>query len=155
MLCLFRQIFSVEKGFFYFFGWAAGRGRSKRGKNGGTKPKRECISSPFSAKDKGEGYTKPTHRTYQETEACVMLQTKPRSGTVTAVIAGELDHFAAPQIRRMLDEVGADLGREPVSHAVNLIGCHSADIAGRPRAPASPGGCLLTSKPIIGRPKMM
>lgn len=34
-----------------------------------------------------------------------MQQAKPRNGSVTVVIAGELDHFAAPQIRRKLDEM--------------------------------------------------
>ena len=37
-----------------------------------------------------------------------MLQYKPFGEAVTVVIAGELDHFAAPQIRRMLDEVICD-----------------------------------------------
>ena len=37
-----------------------------------------------------------------------MLQYKPFGETVTVVIAGELDHFAAPQIRRMLDDVIRD-----------------------------------------------
>ncbi len=38
-----------------------------------------------------------------------MLQYKPPCERVTVVIAGELDHFAAPQIRSMLD----DLIRDP------------------------------------------
>ena len=37
-----------------------------------------------------------------------MQQAKPRNGSVTVVIAGELDHFAAPQIRRKLDEMLQD-----------------------------------------------
>ncbi|MBR5547877.1 MAG: anti-sigma factor antagonist [Clostridia bacterium] len=37
-----------------------------------------------------------------------MLQYKPFGDAVTVVIAGELDHFAAPQIRRMLDDVIRD-----------------------------------------------
>lgn len=37
-----------------------------------------------------------------------MQQAKPRNGAVTVVIAGELDHFAAPQIRRKLDEMLQD-----------------------------------------------
>lgn len=37
-----------------------------------------------------------------------MLQTKPRRAATTVVIAGELDHFAAPQIRRMLDDLLLD-----------------------------------------------
>ena len=37
-----------------------------------------------------------------------MLQYKPLGQQATVVIAGELDHFAAPQIRRMLDEVLED-----------------------------------------------
>ena len=35
-----------------------------------------------------------------------MLQYKPLGRQATVVIAGELDHFAAPQIRRMLEAVG-------------------------------------------------
>ena len=34
-----------------------------------------------------------------------MLHAKPLRDAVTVVIAGELDHFAAPQIRRQLDEI--------------------------------------------------
>ena len=34
-----------------------------------------------------------------------MLQAKPLREAATVVIAGELDHCAAPQIRRMLDEI--------------------------------------------------
>ena len=34
-----------------------------------------------------------------------MLGAKPLGSAVTVVIAGELDHFAAPQIRRRLDEL--------------------------------------------------
>ena len=37
-----------------------------------------------------------------------MLQYKPLGESVTVVIAGELDHCAAPQIRRMLDDLIAD-----------------------------------------------
>lgn len=37
-----------------------------------------------------------------------MLQYKPLGRMTTVVIAGELDHFAAPQIRRMLDDVLED-----------------------------------------------
>lgn len=37
-----------------------------------------------------------------------MLQYKPLGRQATVVIAGELDHFAAPQIRRMLDDVLKD-----------------------------------------------
>lgn len=39
-----------------------------------------------------------------------MLKTKPHTKGATVVIAGELDHFAAPQIRRMLDELLLDPG---------------------------------------------
>ena len=39
-----------------------------------------------------------------------MLQYKPYGEAVTVVIAGELDHFAAPQIRRMLEAVGHSVG---------------------------------------------
>ena len=44
-----------------------------------------------------------------------MLQTKPVGERVTVVIAGELDHCAAPQIRRMLDDLLTD---EAVTHLV-------------------------------------
>ena len=37
-----------------------------------------------------------------------MLQSKPVGQSMTVVIAGELDHCAAPQIRRMLDELLED-----------------------------------------------
>ena len=37
-----------------------------------------------------------------------MLQAKPRRAATTVTIAGELDHFAAPQVRQMLDELLAD-----------------------------------------------
>lgn len=37
-----------------------------------------------------------------------MLQWKPLDERVTVVIAGELDHYAAPQIRAMLDDVLRD-----------------------------------------------
>jgi len=37
-----------------------------------------------------------------------MLQWKEPQGSVTVVVAGELDHFAAPQIRAMLDDVLSD-----------------------------------------------
>ena len=37
-----------------------------------------------------------------------MLEWKTPSCEATVVIAGELDHFAAPQIRRMLDDVLED-----------------------------------------------
>ena len=44
-----------------------------------------------------------------------MLQWKEPQGSVTVVVAGELDHFAAPQIRAMLD----DLLQDPmVTHLV-------------------------------------
>lgn len=42
-----------------------------------------------------------------------MLQWKETGRSVTVVVAGELDHFAAPQIRAMLDDVLAD---EDVMH---------------------------------------
>ena len=34
-----------------------------------------------------------------------MLQYKPLGEALTVVIAGELDHYAAPQIRHMLDDL--------------------------------------------------
>ena len=44
-----------------------------------------------------------------------MLGAKPLGNAVTVVIAGELDHFAAPQIRRRLDELLED---QTVTHLV-------------------------------------
>ena len=44
-----------------------------------------------------------------------MLGAKPLGSAVTVVIAGELDHFAAPQIRRRLDELLED---QTVTHLV-------------------------------------
>ena len=37
-----------------------------------------------------------------------MLSSRPLDEAVTVVVAGELDHCAAPQVRRMLDELLAD-----------------------------------------------
>ena len=75
-----------------------------------------------------------------------MLQIKPRSGTVTAVIAGELDHFAAPQIRCMLDELLMD---PTITHLVldleNLTFMDSSGIGvllGRLRLLSARGGTL-------------
>ena len=44
-----------------------------------------------------------------------MLGAKPLGSAVTVVIAGELDHFAAPQIRRRLDELLED---QTITHLV-------------------------------------
>ncbi len=75
-----------------------------------------------------------------------MLQAKTRSGAVTVVIAGELDHFAAPQIRRMLDELLMDPG---VTHLTldleNLTFMDSSGIGvllGRLKLLSSRGGTL-------------
>ena len=59
-----------------------------------------------------------------------MLGAKPLGSAVTVVIAGELDHFAAPQIRRRLDELLED---QTVTHLVldleNLTFMDSSGIA--------------------------
>ena len=75
-----------------------------------------------------------------------MLQYKPLGERVTVVIAGELDHCAAPQIRRMLDEVIED---PRVMHLVldleNLTFMDSSGIGvllGRLRMLQSRGGNL-------------
>ena len=39
-----------------------------------------------------------------------MVQANPLYGMVTVVVAGELDHCTAPQIRRQLDEILEDPG---------------------------------------------
>lgn len=75
-----------------------------------------------------------------------MLQYEPLGRSVTVVIAGELDHCAAPQIRRMLDEVLLD---PHVMHMVldleNLTFMDSSGIGvllGRLRLLQSRGGSL-------------
>lgn len=75
-----------------------------------------------------------------------MLQFEPLGETLTVVIAGELDHCAAPQIRRMLD----DLIRDPAVTDVvldleNLTFMDSSGIGvllGRLRILQSRGGTL-------------
>lgn len=75
-----------------------------------------------------------------------MLQAKPLRDAVTVVIAGELDHFAAPQIRRQLDEI---VDNPSVVHLVldleNLTFMDSSGIGvllGRLRALQARGGTL-------------
>lgn len=75
-----------------------------------------------------------------------MLQYEPIGRSVTVVIAGELDHCAAPQIRRVLDEVLLD---PQVIHMVldleNLTFMDSSGIGvllGRLRLLQSRGGSL-------------
>lgn len=75
-----------------------------------------------------------------------MLKAKPLRDTVTVVIAGELDHFAAPQIRRRLDEMLED---PTVLHLVldleNLTFMDSSGIGvllGRLRTLQARGGSL-------------
>ena len=75
-----------------------------------------------------------------------MLQWKPPLRRATVVIAGELDHYAAPQIRRMLDEV---LDDESTTHLTldleNLTFMDSSGIGvllGRLRILHSRGGTL-------------
>lgn len=75
-----------------------------------------------------------------------MLQYKPLGEALTVVIAGELDHYAAPQIRHMLD----DLLRDPsvtdlVLDLENLTFMDSSGIGvllGRLRILQSRGGTL-------------
>ena len=75
-----------------------------------------------------------------------MLGAKPLGNAVTVVIAGELDHFAAAQIRGRLDEL---LDDQTVTHLVldleNLTFMDSSGIGmllGRLRALQSRGGSL-------------
>ena len=75
-----------------------------------------------------------------------MLQTKPVGERVTVVIAGELDHCAAPQIRRMLDDLLMD---PAVTHLVldleNLTFMDSSGIGvllGRLRQLQERGGAM-------------
>ncbi len=75
-----------------------------------------------------------------------MLKAKPLRDAVTVVIAGELDHFAAPQIRRRLDEM---LDDPTVTHLVldleNLTFMDSSGIGvllGRLRILQARGGTL-------------
>ena len=79
-----------------------------------------------------------------------MLQYKPFGEAVTVVIAGELDHFAAPQIRRMLDDVIRDPGiTDVVLDLENLTFMDSSGIGvllGRLRILQSRGGTLSVKK---------
>ena len=75
-----------------------------------------------------------------------MLQRELPGERVTVVIAGELDHCAAPQIRRQLDEVLAD---ENITHLTldleNLTFMDSSGIGvllGRLRTLQSRGGSM-------------
>ncbi len=75
-----------------------------------------------------------------------MLQYKPVGQCLTVVIAGELDHFAAPQIRQMLDRLLED---PTVTHLTldleNLSFMDSSGIGvllGRLRALQARGGGL-------------
>jgi len=75
-----------------------------------------------------------------------MLQWEPLGEKITVVIAGELDHCAAPQIRRMLDHAIAD---ENITHLTldleNLTFMDSSGIGvllGRLRTLQSRGGSL-------------
>ncbi len=75
-----------------------------------------------------------------------MLQYKPLSDAVTVVIAGELDHYAAPQIRHMLDDLLRDPGiTDLVLDLENLTFMDSSGIGvllGRLRILQSRGGTL-------------
>ena len=71
-----------------------------------------------------------------------MLGAKPLGSAVTVVIAGELDHFAAPQIRRRLDELLED---QTITDLENLTFMDSSGIGmllGRLRALQARGGSL-------------
>ena len=75
-----------------------------------------------------------------------MLGAKPLGSAVTVVIAGELDHFAAPQIRRRLDELLED---QTITHLVldleNLTFMDSSGIGlilGRSKRMQAGGGQL-------------
>ena len=71
-----------------------------------------------------------------------MLGAKPLGSAVTVVIAGELDHFAAPQIRRRLDELLED---QTVTHLVLDLENLTSGIGmllGRLRALQARGGSL-------------
>ena len=61
-----------------------------------------------------------------------MLGAKPLGSAVTVVIAGELDHFAAPQIRRRLDELLED---QTITHLVLDAAGAAARAAGAWRKP--------------------
>ena len=75
-----------------------------------------------------------------------MLQYKPVGESVTVVIAGELDHCAAPQIRRMLDDLLQDPGvTDMILDLENLTFMDSSGIGvllGRLRILQSRGGTL-------------
>lgn len=75
-----------------------------------------------------------------------MLQYRPLGEAVTVVIAGELDHYAAPQIRRMLDDLLRDPGiTDMVLDLENLTFMDSSGIGvllGRLRILQSRGGSL-------------
>ena len=105
-----------------------------------------CITSHISAKDKGDSYTNTITRTNWKRRESAMLQWKTPASQATVVIAGELDHFAAPQIRRMLDEV---LDDESITHLTldleNLTFMDSSGIGvllGRLRILQNRGGSL-------------
>jgi len=73
-----------------------------------------------------------------------MLQYKPLGEALTVVIAGELDHYAAPQIRHMLDDLLRDPGvTDLVLDLENLTFMDSSGIGvllGRRRILRSRGG---------------
>jgi len=75
-----------------------------------------------------------------------MLQYRPLGETVTVVVAGELDHYAAPQIRHMLDDLLRDPGvTDLVVDLENLTFMDSSGIGvllGRLRILQSRGGTL-------------
>jgi len=75
-----------------------------------------------------------------------MLQYKPLGESVTVVVAGELDHYAAPQIRRMLDDLIRDPGvTDMVLDLENLTFMDSSGIGvllGRLRILQARGGTL-------------
>lgn len=75
-----------------------------------------------------------------------MLTSRPLDEAVTVVVAGELDHCAAPQVRRMLDDLLADASiTRLVLDLENLTFMDSSGIGvllGRLRTLQSRGGTL-------------
>ena len=75
-----------------------------------------------------------------------MLSSRPLEEAVTVVVAGELDHCAAPQVRRMLDDILSDASiTRLVLDLENLTFMDSSGIGvllGRLKALQARGGSL-------------
>ncbi len=104
-----------------------------------------CIISHVSSKDRNDAYTNPYTRN-ERNGGMSVLEAKAVGDEVTVVIAGELDHYAAPQIRRQLDRILED---PMVIHLVldleNLTFMDSSGIGvllGRLRVLQSRGGAM-------------